>query len=172
MTPASIRNRPSMQEVSDAIAYDPETGKFTWRDPLRARKAKNCKAGWITSEGYLRITISGKKYQATHLAWLIVHGTRPDEMIDHINGFVDDNRIANLRLATNAQNQMNKKARISGATGMKGVARIRRRGRIEYKATITVDGQQKFLGMFKSADAAYAAYRDAALREFGQYARV
>jgi hypothetical protein len=49
------------------------------------------------------------KYSAHRLAWFYVHGKWPQSGIDHRNGDIGDNRIENLREATQAQNCANKR---------------------------------------------------------------
>jgi len=81
--------------------------------------------------------------------------------LDHVNGDRTDNRIANLRVATHAQNMQNK--RPWSRTGFKGVKRAKS-GR--YEASI----QREYLGVFDTPEAAHAAYSAEAKRRFGDYA--
>lgn len=81
----------------------------------------------------------------------VVLGLRPgeDRYSDHINGDRLDNRRANLRVATYAENNQNTRGR-GGASRHRGVARYRR----EWRAYATVDGETKHLGCFKTEDEA------------------
>lgn len=86
---------------------------------------------------------------------------------DHKNGDGLDNRRDNLRIVTNAQNQMNKGIYKTSTTGVKGV--IIDHGK--YRASIKLNGRSKHLGMFKTVEEASAAYQKAAKELFGEYAR-
>lgn len=66
--------------------------------------------------GYRYISFRGRHYYAHRLAWLIVKGEWPKNHIDHINGVKDDNRIANLRDVSSAENHRNMKIHRSGKT--------------------------------------------------------
>lgn len=156
--------------VLELLTYCPDTGDFRWKTRRASRRPKSMSAGWL-DEGYIRITIDGRKYHASHLAWLIVHGHWPPNMVDHKDRDPANNRIGNLRLATNAQNQMNKKARTSGASGYKGVAIIRRRGRVQYRASIRYGGKTHVSGYFSDPKDAHAYYCAEAARVFGDFAR-
>lgn len=95
--------------------FDYEDGKLYW-------KGKHEKeAGTVGNRGYRCVCISYRKYMAHRLIW-IMHGNDPVEMLDHINGDQLDNRIENLRAATNSQNQRNQKLRKDSTSGIKGVS--------------------------------------------------
>ena len=49
--------------------------------------------------------IYDKPYRAHRVIWALVHGEWPEGQIDHINGVRDDNRLENLRVVTNQDNQ-------------------------------------------------------------------
>jgi hypothetical protein len=91
------------------------------------------------------------------------------ERTDHINGDGLDNRRANLRPATHAENMRNRRIQRNNTSGFKGVYRTRN-GR--WRARITVVGQGKRdLGTHATAEAAARAYDAAAVELFGEFAR-
>ncbi|WP_082537400.1 MULTISPECIES: HNH endonuclease signature motif containing protein [unclassified Aureimonas] len=97
----------TQSELMQLFSYDPSTGDFTRLSRIRRHQAGET-AGWTDDRGYRRIKIDGRNHFAHRLAWLYVHGTLPTQ-IDHINQDTGDNRIANLRDATHALNQRNKR---------------------------------------------------------------
>ncbi len=104
----------------DGLEYEPSTGVFTWSKALKNQSAGK-QAGIIEAKGYRQIMLHGHRYKAHRLAWLIMTGEWPRDQIDHINGVKDDNRFANLREATNAQNKRNGNVRADSKSGYKGV---------------------------------------------------
>jgi hypothetical protein len=84
--------------------------------------------------------------------------------LDHINGIRDDNRISNLREATNAENSQNRQP--TGSIGLLGVSFEKKRNR--YKSQIKVNGRVKTLGYFKTPIEAYQTYL-AAKRELHKF---
>lgn len=152
-------------EVRRLFDYDPETGALTWRTgPARYRGKA---AGTLLNTGYRSISVRGRRYVAHRLAWVHFHGKPPTKFLDHINGDRDDNRIVNLREATNAENMANAKCYATNKIGLKGVSA--KRGR--WRAVIVDGGRQRFLGMFDTPEEAHAAYIKAAEKRFGQFAR-
>lgn len=90
--------------------------------------------------------------------------------VDHINGDGLDNRRANLRPATNAENNRNRKKRRDNASGFKGVTWHRHSGL--WRARIVVDWRERSLGYYTTPEAAALAYDDAARLDFGEFARL
>lgn len=91
-------------------------------------------------------------------------------LTDHINGDGLDNRRANLRPATDSQNQANKKKPVDNTSGFKGV--YFKRDANGWIAKIVVRGKFIYLGRFASAEDAARAYDAAALEHFGEFARI
>lgn len=166
----------TQSDVKALLDYDPETGVFVWRE--RGPKSWHINrwnsryagtvAGKRSSSGHTLITISKRSYCAHRLAWVWVHGDWPPHQVDHINGKRDDNRLANLRLATHKQNLRNQTTRRSSQSGFKGVTFHKGAGR--WMARITVDGKMRYLGLFETAADAATAYRQAAVSMFGEFA--
>lgn len=132
------------------FTYDPLTGEF-----LRDGKPNGC----VDKLGYRRVTYQYRWISAQRAAWLFTHGAIPPGMvIDHINGNPSDNRIANLRPITQAENCQNRVvASRTNKTGFLGVHRKRRK----YRAAIGISGQRIYLGLFSTPEEASAAYFEA-----------
>lgn len=79
--------------------------------------------------------------------------------VDHINHNTFDNRRCNLRICTNSQNNMNKNS--------KGVSFRKEYNR--YRAYITKDRKQHYLGSFKTEEEAKEARRQAEIKYFGEF---
>jgi hypothetical protein len=145
----------TVDELKNLLDYCPESGIFRWKV-----SNKNVKLGQVagcSTDGRILIGINKSLYKAHRLAWLYVYGELPDLQIDHIDGNEANNRIANLRLATNAENGQNKKkARRDSQTGLIGVTLHKRSGL--FRATIQVEGKRQSLGYYKTAEEAHQAY--------------
>ncbi len=90
--------------------------------------------------------------------------------VDHRNGDGLDNRRENLRAATRTQNMANTRLRSNNTSGFKGVSFDNRTAR--WIAAIRLDGHSYFLGRFDVPEEAARAYDAAALRLFGEFARI
>jgi hypothetical protein len=174
----------SYAQVSALLKYDSETGKLFWKErpldmfsesfPGGAHKnAKrwnerfaNKEAFSLDGSGYVHVGIFGRLYRAHRICWLLHHGEWPTDQVDHINGNKSDNRIANLRDVSYAENQRNQKRREDNSSGVIGVCWHKRKKK--WVATIQVGGRQKYIGHFDSVDLAADA-RAAASREFGYH---
>lgn len=89
--------------------------------------------------------------------------------IDHINNNSLDNRKANLRLATPAQNARNRrKMAVKTSSKYKGVSY--HAGQRKWCAAIRVNGQYKYFGLFQNEIDAAKAYDDAARKYHGEFA--
>jgi hypothetical protein len=144
------------------LHYDPETGVFTWLCGRRAGRVVGSKR----KDGYIHFEVAGTAYLAHRLAFLYVHGRFPKHTTDHINGVKDDNRINNLREATqgeNVQNQRFPQDKITN-TGKKKSGFIgvwwAKNNRL-WCARITLNGKRFNLGYFKKVEDAAAAYIEA-----------
>jgi hypothetical protein len=146
-------------DLRSKLNYDRETGLFTDHEG-RVR-------GTLNKKGYLVLTVLGRTCRAHRLAWLYEKGEWPADQIDHINGVKNDNRIANLREATNRQNVQNRPAQANNKLGIRGV-RQHPRTKL-YEAWIWVNGKRTFVGCFKDPQLAGEAYAKAARKHFGDF---
>jgi hypothetical protein len=161
-----MKPKPTLQRVSDLLSYDGGTGIFQWRGQRRGPKKPDNTAGTIHVRGYRQIRIDGHLYMAHQLAWLVVHGCWPEKLVDHKNRNKADNRIDNLRLATNSQNKANCAAYRGSKSGIKGVA-VTNSGR--YLARIKINDAPVHLGTFDTAEAATDAFNEAHKSVHGEF---
>ncbi len=112
-------------------------------------------------------TPSGKGLVKMHVAIM-----QPPEgaYIDHRNGDSLDNRRGNLRLATNAQNGMNRGMQSNNTTGYKGVVLHKPSGR--YRVMLSANKRKVHVGYFDDITDAARAYNEAALLHHGEFARL
>lgn len=143
------------ERLRELLAYDPDTGLFTWRVRTNGRVNVGAVAGTKRKDGYFQIQIGGYIHLAHRLAWLYVTGAWPDAYIDHLNCDKSDTRFSNLRESTHGGNMQNRRTPLStNKTGFLGVS-MRRGG---FKAQIGVNGKHKNIGDFKTPEEAHAAY--------------
>lgn len=88
--------------------------------------------------------------------------------VDHINGNGLDNRISNLRVATDSQNACNRRTPTHNKSGFKGVWWHKRYQ--HWQASISVNGKRKHLGVFDTKEDAARAYNEAAKQHHGEFA--
>lgn len=104
------------------LHYCPVSGHFVWKVDRNANKLIGKRAGYRDKKGYRKIMIDEVGHNEHRLAWLYMTGNWPEDQIDHINNIKDDNSFANLRQATNGQNQQNIKMFKTNKSGYKNVS--------------------------------------------------
>lgn len=164
------------QHFLNALSYDPINGTFTWklRDTTNADwriKTWNSRyAGKqcinLDKQGYAFIRCNGKVIKAHRLVFLIENGFLPAE-VDHINGNKSDNRISNLRPATDTQNRWNSGKRYNNKSGWKGVCWNKDRGK--WQAQISIDKKRTTIGYFDDVKDAAEEFIFASLKHYGEY---
>jgi hypothetical protein len=154
----------SLEEARRLLKYDPETGVLTWRLGGSGAGGPGSVAGSIPNgsrpDKYSQVMVRGLKFYAHRLAWFIYHGVWPSDMLDHINRNKSDNRIENLREATNAQNQYNSGLPVTNTTGVPGVCWHHGK----YQVSIRVNGTKVYVGRYTTLEGAAKARKDAELR--------
>lgn len=146
------------ERLREVLHYDPETGIFTWllsRGNVTAGKLAGNDVTVGEQRTYRQIRINGKNYYSHVLAWFYMTGKWPNHQIDHRDGFSLNNKFKNLREATNAKNQHNRKiAPRNSSTGFLGVSKDGNK----FRAQIKVNMERVYLGVFDTPEDAYAKY--------------
>lgn len=180
----SDRSFPTLERVRECFDLDVASGILTWRrrprDHFATQRAHSTwlhryagkQAGSISGYGYLRITIRNRPHLVHRIVYALHHGIEladlPD-FLDHIDGCKTNNRPANLRPATKAQNTYNAKTPATNTSGFKGVYWHARHGR--WYARIVVNGKFHHLGCHHTAEEASDAYEAAAAAFHGEFYR-
>ena len=117
--------KPITQELLDIVDY--RDGVLYWKVDRGRKKAGEIAGGLYyatdKSRKRWRIKFKGKSFYRSRVVWALFNDT-PKDMIDHIDGDTLNDRIENLREASNAQNQHNRKFR-RGVNGVKGLRTLR-----------------------------------------------
>jgi hypothetical protein len=178
---ASRRIDPNLtaEQLRAVLDYDALSGVFRWRwrddvSPHINQRLAGTVAGWVSrpETGHMKVTLNGGSYYLARLAWLYVTGEWPQFEVDHIDTNPGNNSWTNLRDVTHRQNSHNMSTRktiTDELPRLKGARFHRTTGR--WQASIIVNGKSIYLGLFPTQTLAHAAYREAAIRHFGEFAR-
>ncbi len=147
----------TQERLKEVLDYNELTGDFT-------RRSTGKLVGTMDTNGYIKIMIDGRRYQAHKLAWFYVHGVWV--MVDHADRKRWNNPIANLRKSTYQQNAANREQN-SGNTSTKGV--YFRAG--FYEVGIKINQKRIYLGRYKTLEEAKQAYATSAIEHFGEFAQ-
>lgn len=168
--------------VRELLEYYPSTGEFVWKPrgrhwfshcecPQRTmnqwnsrfagKRAGNIKA-YPKGKFYRRLMVDHRLHYEHRIAWLWMEGYFPSEQIDHINRIGTDNRWCNLRLADNLTNSRNRGVYETNSSGFTGVQkRYTSSGRIRWMASIYVEYQNIYLGVFDTMEEAIECREEA-----------
>jgi len=138
---------------------------FSYNDGQLFRRGKT--AGSVNKRGYRVVYVDGKIYKAHRLVFFYHHGFLPIQ-VDHVDGNKDNNRIENLRAATNSQNRMNCGVQRNNTSGHKNVYWDVDAGKWAVK--VRVDKKLRTLGRFASIDDAIVAAAAGRKKLHGEFA--
>lgn len=135
-----------MPDFDEYLRY--ENGNLFWIVGHRTGKKAGMRKPPSSKLQYERIQICGVRYKLHRVVYALHYNDLTTElMIDHKNGNILDNRIENLRVVTNQQNQHN-------TPKPKGCSRSRNK----WRSTICLDNKNIHLGMFDTEEEARQAY--------------
>ena len=126
--------------LPDYLVVDPTSPTGLRYSKNRGKRKAGEAAGWLSENGYWRVTIEGKTYLNHRLVWEFYYGEVPAGMdVEHADRNRQNCCVSNLRLATRSQNMQNCIAHKGSSTGIKGVS-LTRDG--TYHAHVTVNGKR------------------------------
>jgi hypothetical protein len=135
-------------EVKEGILYWTISDTTGW-------KIKGEALGYgSTKGGYRQIILAGSSIYYHRAVWLSTTGAKPRHQIDHIDHNKHNNCIENLRDVTQGENLRNKRKQRNNTSGFTGVKPTPSG---KFTASITVNGQSRYLGTFKAVESAIMA---------------
>lgn len=143
---------------------------FIYKDGLFFNRKTNasCSLVPITNhQRYNRIVVDGKAYAFHRLVFLYHKGYLP-KIIDHIDNDRTNNRIENLREATQQQNCLNRVAHKNNRSGYKNVHW--HSAMKKWSVLINVDGKRKTIGYFDDVELAGLVAQEARAKFHGEFA--
>lgn len=164
----------TQERLRELLHYEHDTGTFYWKVRKKQSKRRVGQiAGYVMKDSetlsYRVIKIDGRLYGAHRLVWLYITGCHPKAMLDHVNGDGLDNRFENLREASRMQNACNRRLDGRNTSGFKGVFWHKRHNK--WISKIQVNRKSIHLGYFDEPAKAHEAYKAAAAKYHGEFAR-
>ena len=128
----------------------------------------------ISTQGYPYTNIKTEKGRKTILMHQMIAEMMGWNKADHINlDKLDNRKSTNLRQCTTSQNGANRGKNKNNTSGYKGVYLINDISRKKrWCARIQVNRKYIFLGNYETAKEAAVAYNKAAIKYFGEFARL
>ncbi len=152
--------------IQEHMSY--KDGKLYWSSTCPSRRMRGKRAGGYTDQGYRNVFIRTRLYREHRLVFLYHHGYMP-ACIDHVNGVRDDNRIENLRAATQQSNTYNARLRKDTTSGIKGVSW--HKARQKWRTYINVGKRTISLGYFEDKELAELVVSEARELYHAEFAR-
>lgn len=165
---------PTFDQINSAFEYSPDTGIIIWKHRPWIPKMTDIRcagkiAGWVTSQGYVRMAlfINGMQYQLLghRVAWALMTGSWPTHEIDHRDGIPSNNKWDNLRKADRVTNNVNRKP--YNKSGLKGCYYCNQTKK--WKATKTINKKRYHLGTFNTAEEAHDAFCRESEKHHGEF---
>ena len=137
--------------------FEYKNGKLYWKiKPCNSIKIGDV-AGYESKNRYIQVSVNKRLEYAHRVIFMMFYGHIP-EKIDHIDRNKKNNKIENLRKATNSLNGHNRGINKNNISGVKGVHWHQGK----WVAQITINRKKHYIGRFDSiqyAENALIAYR-------------
>jgi hypothetical protein len=157
-------------KIVASLGYDPDTGRIT-RLVTRGNQKAGSVAGWFDARGYQWIDCGGRKLSGHRVAFFLMAGTWPGDVVDHINGNPSDNRWANLRACSQAENARSRMNNAVAKSGVRGVRfNLRSSKSKPWEVLIKKNYKQIYVGRYATKEEAIAARYAASAKYHGEFA--
>jgi len=110
------------------------------------------------SKKYWYVGLKSKRYMLHRVIFLMFYG-KLSQVIDHIDGNPSNNKIENLRSATQQENCYNSALRTNNTSGFKGVNWHKLRSK--WKVEIRINGKKQHFGLFEDLELAALVAQEA-----------
>jgi hypothetical protein len=121
----SIKPMPLLAELQATYVIDRSSPSGLNR--FKASKGRNGRVGPVVSvgtDGYYRMQFNKQFYRTHRVIYYLHHGIDPlENVVDHIDGDIKNNRAENLRACTQQENLQNAKKRQKGELP-KGISKL------------------------------------------------
>lgn len=117
------------------------------------------------SYGYVTVRIDGVRHKLHRLVL-----NSPDGIVDHRDGDRVNNLRSNLRLTSQHGNLANSTMKSTNTSGYKGVFWHKRANK--WMAQLMYNGRSIYLGLHNTKEEAAMRYNEAAIKFFGEYAKL
>jgi len=113
---------------NDSVSYERAHELFEmkgdtllWKKPSGNRVKKGMRAGHMSTNGYLRVTVDSVDNTVHRIVWLMHYGSYPSNELDHEDGNKVNNHISNLRLSDRDDQLKNMPLQSNNKSGYPGV---------------------------------------------------
>jgi hypothetical protein len=146
--------------------FEYREGKLYWK----VDRTNKTKAGMLVGSfgEYNTVCLNRKKIGVHRIIFMMFHGYMPD-YIDHIDRNTLNNKIENLRPATNTTNQYNAKISKNNTSGYKNVSWDKACNK--WKVALRADKKSVLIGHFGDLDLAGLVAKEARIKYHGEFAR-
>lgn len=159
----AVKNYPTKEQLHQLFEY--KDGDLYWKINKNGI-AKSKKAGSKNSRNYIQIKIEGSLYKAHRLIFMMHHGFLP-KIIDHIDRNSLNNKIENIREATQSQNCFNRKIHKNNSTKVKNVTFDKETNK--YLVQIYINGKNKKFGRYDDLELAELVAIEARDKYIGRF---
>jgi hypothetical protein len=150
--------------------FEYKDGVLFWKErPKFSRKPKgDMEINTISGNGYKIVGYKRQKYFVHQVVFLMQHGYIP-EIVDHIDGDTNNNKIENLRASNKSLNACNSKTRSDNSSGRRGVYWHKKSSK--WMCQIVANKTPVYLGLHEDFELACLVADEARVLYHGEHAR-
>lgn len=153
----------SRERVAELVEY--RDGNLYWKVD-QGRVKKGMLAGCVCGR-YRKVMLDKKLYSVSRVIYFLHYGELP-EVVDHINGNPQDNRIVNLRGCTYADNNRNSRTPSTNTSGVKNVYWHKRDKK--WMVRLSIDGKTRYFGSYSDLNEAKERAEEMRIKHYGKFA--